>query len=114
MAWRGNQRACRSAFHDAAEIHHRDALREMRHDRDVVGNEQIGEAEFSPQTLQQRQDLRLHRDVECGDRLVADHERRLGDQRASNTDALALPAGELMRVAISGALVSAQPNQAPG
>ena len=44
------------------------------------------------QVLQQVDDLRLDRDVERGDRLVADDEVGLGGQRAGDADALALAA----------------------
>ena len=39
-----------------------------------MGDEQVGQAELALQILQQVDDLRLHRDVERGDRLVADDE----------------------------------------
>ena len=48
---------------------------------------------------EQPHDLRLHRDVERRDRLVADDELRSHDQRARDADALPLPARELVRVA---------------
>ena len=50
---------------------------------------------------QQVQDLRLDRDVERRDRLVADDQARLDGERARDADALALPAGELVRVALT-------------
>ena len=54
---------------------------------------------LAPQRLQQVQDLRLDRDVERRGRLVEQQDRRLEDQRARDGDALALAAGELVRVA---------------
>ena len=45
------------------------------------------------------QDLRLHGDVERGGRLVGDQQVRLVGERHRDHDALALPAGELMRIA---------------
>jgi len=51
--------------------------------------------------LEQVQDLRLHRHVERGDGLVADDELRVGDHRARDRDALALPAGELVRTTVA-------------
>ena len=51
------------------------------------------------QVLEQVDDLRLDRDVERGDRLVADDELRLDRKRARDADALALAAGELVRIA---------------
>ena len=46
---------------------------------------------------QQVDDLRLDRDVERRDRLVGDQELGLDDERPGDADALALPAGELVR-----------------
>src|SRR5216110_526608 len=50
---------------------------------------------------QQVDDLRLHRHVERGRRLVEDDEARLQHHRARDRDALALPAGELVRIAVA-------------
>ena len=49
---------------------------------------------------QQRQDLRLHRDVERRGRLVRDQQIRLVGERHRDHDALALAAGQLMRIAL--------------
>ena len=45
-------------------------------------------------------DLRLDRHVERRHRLVADQQRRLERERARDADALALAAGELVRIAL--------------
>ncbi len=50
--------------------------------------------------LEQLQDLRLHRDVERGGRLVGDQQVGLVRQRHGDHHALALAAGELMRIAL--------------
>ena len=52
------------------------------------------------QLHEQVDDLRLDRDVERRHRLVADEQARLERQRAGDADALALAAGELVRVAL--------------
>jgi serine kinase of HPr protein (carbohydrate metabolism regulator) len=69
------------------------------HHGEVVGDEQIGKAEAALQVLQQVDDLRLDRDVEGGDRLVAHDQVGIDRQRAGDADALALAAGELVRIA---------------
>ena len=51
-------------------------------------------------SCEQVEDLRLDRDVERGDGLVGDDELRLQRERAGDPDALALAAGELVRVAV--------------
>ena len=93
------RRACRRSLDDLAEIHDRDAVGDVLHHREVVGDEDVGEAEAALQVLQQVDDLRLDRDVERRDRLVADDEARLDGERAGDADALALAAGEFVRVA---------------
>ena len=52
------------------------------------------------QVEQQVQHLRLHGDVERRDRLVGDDELRLEGERAGDADALALAAGEFVRIAV--------------
>src|SRR5690606_27213210 len=47
-------------FHDLTAMHDGDAIRQIFHDAEVVGNEQIGNAQFGLQLAQQVQDLRLH------------------------------------------------------
>ena len=59
---------------DLAEVHHRDPVGDVLHDAEVVRDEQVGQAELGLQVLQQVDDLRLDRDVERADRLVADDE----------------------------------------
>ena len=84
---------------DAAEIHHGDALADVLDHREVVRDEQVGEAELLLQVLEQVDHLRLDRHVERRDRLVAHDQLRLDRERARDADALALPAGEFVRIA---------------
>ena len=53
------------------------------------------------QRNQQLDDLRLHRDVQRADRLVTDDEFRLHGDGACDGEALALAAGELMRITVA-------------
>ena len=103
------QRGAVGDLDDLAEIHDRDAVADVLDDRDVVGDEQIGEAELALQVAQQVDDLRLHRDVERRDRLVADDQARVERQRAGDADALALAAGEFVRVAVERLGAAARP-----
>ncbi len=63
-----------------------------------MGDEEHAGAAAALHVLDQFQDLRLRRDVERGRRLVGDQERRIEDQRGRDHHALALPAGDLMRI----------------
>ncbi len=83
--------ARRAALDNPAAIHDGDAVAEMADDREVVRDEDQRQVEFLPQADQQVDDLRLDRDVERRDRLVADDDIGLHRQCAGNGDALALP-----------------------
>src|SRR5882724_3667313 len=83
---------------DASEIHHGDAMADMRYDREIMRDEQIGEAMLALQIDQEIDHLGLDRDVERGHWLVADDQPRPERQRAGDADALALAAGKLMRI----------------
>ena len=65
-----------------------------------MGDEDERQPELALQLAQQVEDLRLDRHVERGDRLVGDDQLRLQRERARDADALALAAGELVRVAV--------------
>ncbi len=77
--------------------------------RQVVGDEEIGQAEVLLQFDEQVEDLGLDRDIERGNRFVADDEFRLEGERAGDADALALAAGKLERVAVRGGRRAGRP-----
>ena len=87
-------------LHDLAEVHHGDAVGDVLDDREVVGDEQVGQSELILQVLEQVDDLGLNRHVQRRDRLVRDDEVWVGGQRAGDADALPLAAGELVRIAV--------------
>src|SRR5580692_3136417 len=61
-------------------------------------DKQVGQAEIPLQLCQQVDDLRAHAHIESGYGLIAHDEFRTQGQGSCNADALALSAGELMRV----------------
>ena len=69
----------------------------MTDDVEVVRDEDVGEPELVLEILEEVQDLRLDRDVERRDRLVADDQLRVDRECARDADALPLAAGELVR-----------------
>ena len=85
---------------DAAGIHHGDAIGGLGDHAHVVGDQHHRGAVPARQVLQDRDDLRLHRNVERGRRLVGDDQRGLGAERERDHDALAHAAGEFMRIAV--------------
>ena len=82
------------------EVHHRHAVADVAHHRQVVRDEQVGQAQALLQFHQHVDHLRLDRHVQRRHRLVADHQAGLERQRARDADALALAAGELVRIAL--------------
>ena len=93
------QCATRRQFDDAPEIHHRDAIGHVRDYRQIVRDEQIGEAAITLQVTQQVDDLRLHTHIEGGHRFIAHHKRWFDGKRTRDSDPLSLSTGEFVRVA---------------
>ena len=79
---------------------------------EVVRDHQVGQTELLLQLLEQVEDLRLDRHVQRRDRLVGDDEARFERDRAGDADPLALPAGELVRVASARPTPAARPGRA--
>ena len=94
------ERIARRKLDDLAEVHHRDPVGDVADHAQIMGDEEVGEAEALLQLLQQVHHLRLDRDIERRDRLVADDELGVERERPGDADALALTAGELVRVAV--------------
>ena len=64
----------RGQLGNLTRVHDGDACRELHQQREVVGDEQNGEAELVLQVLDLLQDVALHHHVERCRRLVHDHE----------------------------------------
>ena len=89
---------------DLTGVHDGDVVGHLGDERQVVGHEDHGEAELLAQLVEQRDDLLLDGDVQGGGRLVRDDQLRVAGQGHGDEDALALAAGELVRVGLEGAL----------
>src|SRR3954453_23824128 len=94
---------------DLPEVHHGDPIAHSPDDSEIVSDEQVRKPELLLQVLEQVEDLRLDRDVERRDGLVTHDQLRVQGECARDADALALPAGELVRVAIDE--VGAEPDR---
>ena len=86
----------RRALHDLARVHDENAVRGLRHDAEVVGDEKNGERELVPELEKKVEHLRLHGDVERRRRLVGDEKARAAGEGEGEERALAHPAGELV------------------
>src|SRR6476659_2001145 len=98
-------------FHYAPQVHDHDPVGDVADHAQVVADEQVRELQLLAQPDEEVQHLRLDRDVEGRDRLVADQESWVHRERACDADAAALPPGELVREAAHEARVHADPLQ---
>ena len=110
---RRNQRSCvvslrifdqlnrRSGLRYLAVPHHHSTVANPLHDAQIMGNEQVGKAELLTKLHQQIDYLRLNRDIESRNRLIANDELRFHCHSARNANPLALPAGKLVGITIN-------------
>ena len=85
-----------SQLHDAALADNGDTIRDEPDHRQVMCNEQVGQAAALLHLVQQVQHLCTDGDIQCRDGLVGHDELRFHDQCTGNADALALAARELV------------------
>ena len=85
-----------------AVLHHGDAIGDLGHHAEIVRDEQHRRALARLQLADEREDLRLRGHVERGRRLVGDQHARLERERHRDHGALALAAGELVRIGARG------------
>ncbi|MNC39681.1 hypothetical protein D3C75_883510 [compost metagenome] len=85
-------------FHNFALVHHRHPVADMLDHGQVMGDEQIGQAQPLLQFLQELDDLRLDGHIQRRQGFVADYKLRLYRQCPGDADPLPLAAGELMGV----------------
>src|SRR5262249_53288537 len=95
VAGGGIERLLVGNLNKLAEVHDRNAVADVLHDREVVRDEQIRKPEALLKVLEQVDDLRLYRDVKRRDRLIAHDEVRARSKRPRYADPLSLPTREL-------------------
>jgi hypothetical protein len=101
MRRRFEQGPDRTDLDEPAEIENADATGEIPHQAQIVGDEDVGEAERTAELDQQFDDLGLDRHVERRSRLVEHDQSRLDRERARDRDALLLAARQFMRVPVA-------------
>ena len=87
-------------LHGVAQVHDQYLVGNVAHDAQVVRDKQIGQAQRLLQVLQQIENLGLDGHVQCRHRLVGHDQRGVEHQGPRNGNALALTAGEHMRIAL--------------
>ena len=88
-------------FDELTLVHNADAVAHVADDADVMADEDVGEPELVLQAHQEIEHLRAHGDIERRGRLVGNDDTRIERDGAGNADALALTAGECVRVAFA-------------
>ena len=102
---------CRLAFlHHRAAAQDGDAVGHVGDHREVVRDQQQAHAVLVDEVAQQFQDLLLQHDVERRGRLVGDQQLRLQRAGDGDDDALALAAGQLVRIARQRKFCLGQPD----
>jgi hypothetical protein len=94
----------RPLLDQAAVLHHGDAVGNLGHHAEVMGDEDHPHALLALQFADQRQDLRLRGDVQRGGGLVGDQDVGLQRKRHRDHRALALAARQLVRVGLQDLL----------
>src|SRR5881296_206628 len=95
------------AFHDLPGVHDRHRVARLRHDAEVVGDQDHREVELALESLEEFEDLRLDHDVQRGHRFVRDHDPRIACEGHGDHDPLPHAAGELVRVLLGALAVDA-------
>ena len=95
-------------FHDIALVDNTDTIGDKADNRQVMGDEEIGNITFLLELLHQIQDLGTDGNVQCGNRLVSNNQLGLHNHCTGNTDSLTLTAGEL--VGVTGQMLGQQAN----
>ena len=104
----------RSDLDQFAEIHHADPCRDVFDYRNGMRNEKIRQAELLLEIAQQIDDLRLDRNIQCGNRLVCDDQFGFQGEGPRYPDALALATAELVRIAAEDAWIESDSLQKIG
>ena len=85
-------------FDDFSQVHDHDPAADVFDDSEVVRDEQVGDAVFLLEVLEEVDDLGLDGDIERADGFIADDQFRFDGEGAGDADALALAAAEFVRV----------------
>src|SRR5580692_451818 len=88
----------RASLYDLSGVHDQDLVREVAGRGDVVGDIEHREPETLAEVVEQVEHLQADRDVQHRHRFVGEQHARVGGQRTGEGDALALAAGQLVRV----------------
>ena len=92
-------------LHKVALVHHGHTIRQVAHHRQIVCDEQVGQAKLALERIQQVDHAGLDGHVEGRYRLVEHDHRRVRGQRTRQADALTLTTREVAREAVQLLLI---------
>lgn len=72
----------------------------MSYNGQIMCDEQVGQSHLMLHVFEHVDYLGLDRNIQCGDRLIADDEFRIDCKCTGNTDTLLLSTGELVRIPV--------------
>ena len=98
MQWTGKKLLRGRQLQQLSQVQNPDAVAEVSHHRQVMGDKQHRQVQFVLQIFQQIDDLCLDGYVQCGNWLVGDQQPRLHHQRPGNADTLPLTTGKLVGI----------------
>ena len=98
----------RALLNDLSQVHHPDGMAHIPHGRQVMGDEQVGNAQLKLQILEEIHDLGLYGDIEGRYGFIEDNQRGPHDEGSSHGDSLPLTPAEFMRKPVGG--VGVQPH----
>jgi len=79
-------------FNDFSQVHDRNLVADMLHNREIVRNEQVRDAEILLQLDQEMKDLGSNRHVQSRNEFVANDDSRINGKRPDDADSLSPPA----------------------
>lgn len=100
VKWRVQDLGPRAEIDQLALKHHRNRIGNCTHNRDVMGDEQIGHLTFFLQTQQKIKDAFGHQRIKGRGRLVTQDQFRLCGQGTRDRNTLLLSAGKFGRITI--------------
>src|SRR5580765_6589571 len=98
------ERSLRGSLNHAARVHDDDLVRDVRNDSQIVGDQDHRRVELVLQPVDQLNDLRLDRHVECRRRLVRDQHVRVARECHRDHRALAHSARKLVWIVVDARL----------
>jgi hypothetical protein len=101
MVWFSKHGSACSELNNFSKIHHRNAVRKVMNNTEIVSDKQKSQMQRFLQLFQQVDDLGLNRNIQGRNRLIRNDQFRLEGERTCDSNSLPLTSAELVRIAFS-------------